>query len=87
LLSAEATTVVGAPLDLPIPTLAATVENAVLLRYVEVGSQLHRLISIIKTRESDYDTAIREFRITPQGLQVAAAAFETAEAVLAGQHA
>ena len=32
LLSAEATTVVRAPLDLPIPTLAATVENAMLLR-------------------------------------------------------
>ena len=83
LLSAEATTVVGAPLDLPIPTLAATVENALLLRYIEVRSQLHRLISIIKTRESDYDTSIREFRITPAGLQVAAT-FESAEAALTG---
>ena len=81
LLSAEATTVVGAPLDLPIPTLAATVENAILLRYVELRSQLHRLISIIKTRESDYDTSIREFRITAHGLHVAAS-FESAEAVL-----
>jgi circadian clock protein KaiC len=83
LLSAEATTVVGAPLDLPIPTLAATVENALLLRYVEVRSQLHRLISIIKTRESDYDTSIREFHISPRGLRVADS-FESAEAVLTG---
>ena len=81
LLSAEATTVVGAPLDLPIPTLAATVENAILLRYVELRSQLHRLISIVKTRESDYDTSIREFQITANGLEVAPT-FESAEAVL-----
>jgi circadian clock protein KaiC len=73
--------VVGAPLELPIPTLAATVENAILLRYVELRSQLHRLISIVKTRESDYDTSIREFQITPHGLKVAPS-FESAEAVL-----
>lgn len=81
LLSAEATTVVGAPLDLPIPTLAATVENAILLRYVELRSQLHRLISIVKTRESDYDTSIREFQINANGLEVAPT-FDSAEAVL-----
>ena len=71
----------GAPLDLPIPTLAATVENAILLRYVELRSQLHRLISIVKTRESDYDTSIREFQITASGLEVAPT-FDSAEAVL-----
>lgn len=83
LLSAEATTVIGAPLDMPIPALAATVENAILLRYVELRSQLHRLVSIIKTRESDYDTAIREFHVTPSGMEVAST-FESAEDVLAG---
>jgi circadian clock protein KaiC len=61
--------------------LSATVENIVLLRYVELRSQLHRLISILKVRESAYDPSLREFRITPQGLEVAQT-FESAESVL-----
>ena len=65
------------------PTLSAAIDNAVLLRYVELRSHLHRLLSIIKIRDSDYDTAIREFRISDRGLEVAAT-FESAEAVLTG---
>jgi circadian clock protein KaiC len=81
LLSAEIGTVVGQ--EVRIPTLSAAIDNALLLRYVELRSQLHRLLSIIKLRDSAYDSAIREFRITEQGLAVAAT-FESAEAVLTG---
>jgi circadian clock protein KaiC len=81
LVTAEIGTVIGQ--EVRVPTLSAAVDNALLLRYVELRSQLHRLVSIIKVRESDYDTAIREFRITAAGLDVAAT-FESAEAVLTG---
>jgi circadian clock protein KaiC len=81
LVSAEIGVVVGQ--ELRIPTLSAAVDNALLLRYVELRSQLHRLLSIIKVRDSDYDTAIREFRITSDGLTVAAT-FDSAETILTG---
>jgi circadian clock protein KaiC len=58
-------------------------ENMILLRYVELRSQLYRLLSIIKVRESDYDPSIREFRITSKGIEVAST-FESAEAILTG---
>ena len=70
-------------IDMPNPELANVVETVILLRYVELRSQLYRLISIMKMRESRYDTSIREFRITDDGLEVAAS-FESAEAILTG---
>jgi circadian clock protein KaiC len=69
--------------DMPNPELANVVENVVLLRYVELKSQLRRLISIMKMRESAYDTSIREFRITGKGIEVHGS-FESAEAILSG---
>jgi circadian clock protein KaiC len=55
----------------------------ILLRYVELRSQLYRLLSIMKMRESRYDTSIREFSITENGVAVAGS-FATAEAILTG---
>ncbi|MFO0961027.1 MAG: ATPase domain-containing protein [Isosphaeraceae bacterium] len=68
---------------MPNPELANVVEAVVLLRYVELRSQLYRLLSIMKMRESRYDTSIREFKITDTGLEVAST-FESAEAILTG---
>ena len=65
------------------PQLSAFVENIILLRYLEVRSQLYRLISIMKLRDSDYDSAIREFTITSRGIAVAANS-ESAETILSG---
>jgi circadian clock protein KaiC len=67
----------------PIDGLSALADNLILLRQVELHSQLYRLISILKVRSSDYDTAIREFHITGQGIDVAAT-FESADAILTG---
>ena len=86
----DVTTMVAEELDLfsstismPNPELANVVESVILLRYVELRSQLHRLISIMKMRESAYDTSIREFRITDGGVEVATS-FASAEAILTG---
>ncbi|MCY0997041.1 circadian clock protein KaiC [Myxococcus sp. MISCRS1] len=69
--------------EVPQPDATAYVENVILLRYVELRSQLYRLISIMKMRESQYDSGIREFSITDKGITVADT-FESAEAVLTG---
>lgn len=86
----DVTTMISEELDLfsplismPNPELANVVENVFLLRYVELHSQLHRLISIMKMRESEYDTSIREFRITNDGV-VVESSFQSAEAILTG---
>ena len=83
LFATETASVVGALPDVSMPAISATVENVILLRYVELRSHLRRLVSIIKVRDGDFDTALREFVITGRGLEVAAT-FESAEAVLTG---
>ncbi|HEX6553476.1 MAG TPA: ATPase domain-containing protein, partial [Ktedonobacteraceae bacterium] len=72
-------------LELPMSLsgIADLADNLLFLRYVELESQLYRLISILKMRESDYDPAIREFRITDQGIDVAPT-FASAQAILTG---
>jgi len=70
-------------IDMPNPELANVVETVLLLRYTELRSQLYRLVSVMKMRESRYDTSIREFQITDGGIRVAAS-FESAEAILTG---
>jgi len=86
----DVTTLITEELDLfsptirmPNPELANVVESVILLRYVELRSQLHRLLSIMKMRESKYDTSIREFEITDRGIEVSRS-FESAESVLTG---
>jgi circadian clock protein KaiC len=70
-------------IDMPNPELANVVETVIMLRYVELRSQLYRLLSIMKMRESRYDTSIREFKITDNGLDVSTS-FKSAEAILTG---
>ncbi|WP_427911455.1 RAD55 family ATPase [Ramlibacter sp. MMS24-I3-19] len=72
-----------AEVDMPNPEMGNVVETVLLLRYVELKSQLYRLVSIMKMRESRYDTSIRQFEITGHGVDVQGS-FETAEAILSG---
>jgi KaiC/GvpD/RAD55 family RecA-like ATPase len=63
--------------------LSTIAENLILLRYVEIRSQLRRLISVVKMWDSEFDSSLREFRITATGIELAAT-FESAEAILSG---
>jgi circadian clock protein KaiC len=83
--SVELPSLFSPTIDLPahISGIADVVDNLLFLRYVELQSQLYRLISIIKMRESGYDSANREFRITDQGIDVAPT-FNSAQAILMG---
>lgn len=83
LYTAQATTVIGEPLTGPPPLLSVIVENAILLRYVELRSQLRRLLSVIKLHGSGQDTSIREFAITARGIYVDEI-FSGTEAILTG---
>ena len=62
----------GPDVYIPIEGVSARVENIIFLRNVELRSRLQRVISILKTRRTGHETAIREFEISAQGLEVGA---------------
>jgi circadian clock protein KaiC len=43
-------------------------DNVVLLQYVRDESAVRRALTVLKTRASRHEPAIREFRITPEGI-------------------
>lgn len=83
LFTLETSDLVGASITVPIDGVSALADNIILLRHVELRSQLYRLISIVKVRDRAYDGAIREFRITDRGVTVADT-FDSAEQILTG---
>jgi circadian clock protein KaiC len=83
LYSVQLNQLAGPDVDLPSFELLPVTDNMLFLRYVELRSQLHRLVSIVKVRDSDFDTAIREFSIDAAGINVAST-FHSAAAILTG---
>lgn len=83
LFTLETTDLVASEIHIPIDGVSALADNIILLRHVELRSQLYRLISILKVRDHAYDGAIREFRITDRGVSVADT-FDSAEQILTG---
>ncbi|HYZ42409.1 MAG TPA: ATPase domain-containing protein [Stellaceae bacterium] len=81
--TAETRNLIGSVIEGPTIGLSTIAENLILLRYVELRSQLRRLISIVKMRDSDFDSSLREFQITSAGLELART-FDSAEAILSG---
>ena len=59
----EVARVVGQGLDFGDTPLSVLAENLLLLRYVEYLGRLHRVVSVLQMRFSDFDPAIREFGI------------------------
>jgi circadian clock protein KaiC len=45
-------------------------ESGIALQRIRRGAQFHRLVTILKMRESRYDEFIHEFDITEQGFEV-----------------
>jgi len=43
-------------------------DNVILLQYLRAESRLLRIVTVLKSRASAHDPAIREFEITPQGI-------------------
>lgn len=54
----------------PIVGLSAATQNIVLLRHVEQRARIRRALAIIKLRDSDYDSSMREVRFTEAGIRL-----------------
>lgn len=73
----------GPELDFSDSALSTLGENLILLRYVEFRSELYRILSILKMRDTAHDRTIRQYEVTSDGLRVLTAV-ESAEGVLLG---
>jgi circadian clock protein KaiC len=62
---------------------AFVVDSYILLRYVEIESAIHRALFVLKMRGSNHAKDIRQFQISPTGIQVQAP-FEGQEGILSG---
>jgi circadian clock protein KaiC len=51
----------------PLGGLSFLFHNLLLLRYIEIESELRRAIAVLKMRDSDHEKGLREFEIGPQG--------------------
>lgn len=70
LVGAELGTYVDETLSMPVPSASAMVDNGILLRHVEVRSELRRIVSILKARQAPTDPVIRELLIGDGGISV-----------------
>ena len=63
--------------------LSAITDAIILLRYVEIGSRVHRGLTVLKMRGSHHQTEIREFTIDGSGLHIGLQ-FQQVQGVLTG---
>jgi circadian clock protein KaiC len=82
LLTSETTAFFGPAFELP-QGLAFVADNVILLRYVEMDSEVRHVLAIIKMRDGDHTKSLLEVEITKNGLAVTGK-FSGLTGVLAG---
>ena len=68
LITSETTTL--GPMTEPIGGLSFLFHNVIMLRYLEIGSELRRALNIIKMRTSNHDKGVFEYVIDQHGLTI-----------------
>lgn len=79
----EVPDIMGPNIRTSIGDLSSLAENLVMLRYVEVGSQLHRLISVLKVRDSECEQSLHEYVTSSRGLMIEPTS-ESAQRIMRG---
>lgn len=79
----ELNRIAGADLDIPERPISIIADTIILMRVLEVRGRLKHLISVLEMRESDYDSTIREYLISHEGLKVGEP-FKDSENLLSG---
>ncbi|HEX8802559.1 MAG TPA: ATPase domain-containing protein [Acidimicrobiales bacterium] len=46
-------------------------DNVVLLQHLHIGREMKRALTVLKTRGASHTSAVREFRITSEGITLA----------------
>lgn len=68
--SAESAEILSPEIRAPLGGISGVAENLILLRFVQKGAGLHRLMSILKIRDSKFDSSLYRFALTPRGIRV-----------------
>jgi circadian clock protein KaiC len=79
----EMAEIVGPHLNVPVSGVSSLAEAMIILRYLELGSRLYRIMSLMKVREGAFDPTIRRFTISETGITIGEP-FAGVEAVLTG---
>jgi circadian clock protein KaiC len=79
----EVPKIAGPELDFSDTPISVTAENVLFFRHIELRGRLHRIVSVLKMRESGYDPYVREFEVTPEGVRVLGTV-DSAEGLLTG---
>ncbi len=66
----EVPKIAGTDLDFSDTPISVTAENVLFLRHIELRGRVHRILSVLKMRESGYDPYVREFEIDEHGFKV-----------------
>ena len=69
--TAEVMEIVGPTMTVPLQGLSDVTDNHILLRFIETGASLYRLLSILKVRDSAFDSDLRELHFAASGLELA----------------
>ena len=83
LMTKEVSKLAGPELDFSDTPITVAIENFLFLRFVELRGRLHRILSVLKMRDSTYDGDVREFTIAQSGFTVLAPV-SSAEGLLTG---
>jgi circadian clock protein KaiC len=81
--TAEVAEIIGPTITTPLAGLSDVTDNHILLRFLEVGATLYKIISILKVRDSMFDSGLRLFSVGPDGTKIADD-HNSAELVLSG---
>jgi circadian clock protein KaiC len=81
--TAELRAIFAPAIKSPVRGLSPLLENLLLLRFVELRARVRRALSVLKMRDSDFDSTLRELVIGSGGIRVSEA-FDEVERVLTG---
>jgi circadian clock protein KaiC len=85
LITEETQKIFGPDVEVRVAGLSALVDNIILLEYMDVGSELKRLLSVIKQRGSGHEGNVRELCITDKGVELSPDAASASD-ILEGLH-
>jgi circadian clock protein KaiC len=68
--SAENAEILGPAVRAPLDGISGIAENLIMVRFVQQGAALHRLMSILKIRDSRFDSSQYRFSLTPNGIRI-----------------
>lgn len=65
--TAETRDIIGDSISPPFPNASRMCQNIILLRYAELGARLAKVVGIVKVRDSQFDSRLREYEIEDSG--------------------